>query len=133
MYSYDKETYLEWLKTIEPGDQIAIVIEWFGEIRDVEFASVDHVTPKGKIAVKHAGATLVFRSDGRELKDYEGWRKTIRPITKNITMWKERKKLSMEIGATNFRSLSLDALRDIKNIIDQSKVCGHNDSFKPRD
>lgn len=114
--------YLNWLRSIEPGQKIAIERNHFGRDREYDVLEVSRITPSMIICNINERYDRRFdRKTGKEKGVERRWYE-IQPVTNEIIEVIELRKLRTWMGSVKPDSLGLGALRAIKAIVNKEQA-----------
>ncbi|ARL91000.1 hypothetical protein BOC57_35040 [Burkholderia pseudomallei] len=114
--------YLNWLRSIGPGQKIAIERHHFGRDRQYDVLEVSRITPSMIVCNINEHYDRRFdRKTGKEKGVEHRWYE-IQPVTNGIIASLELRNLRAWIGGIKPDSLGLDALRAIKAIVDKEQA-----------
>lgn len=112
----DEEKYLLWLRSVQPGQPIAIERNHFGSGRVYDVLKISRLTPSMLVCDVSPTCSRKFdRKTGKEKGVERRWHK-VRPITKEIVEANELRSLRYwwETVADKHRNLDLATLRAVK-------------------
>jgi len=117
----ENEKYLNWLRSVSPGQKIAIERNYLGSGRQYDVMEVSRITPTMIICKINDNYERRFdRKTGNEKGVERRWY-VIQPVTKEIVESIEFRRLCSWLSAIKPDSLGLDALRAIKAIVSKEE------------
>lgn len=105
----------EWLKSLKPGDTVAVYGGLGG--RELCLAKVYRLTPSGRIVIRRNGQDTVYNPDGSERGSVEHYGEYLVEPTPEILEKIEFKRLCGFFRSTSPEKLTLEQLRRIDAII----------------